>query len=517
MKLMTNAPLEAPSTDHRPQDGSRRLLPRLTPDLERRFQSEYYTRIRPTLRVMAPLLAALFAACATRDYADTGSLGLAAAQDGVPAAFFLAAFALTWVPAFGRVWQPVLAAAGLATALVSLRAMAAFLTASEALHSAPPSRGGPFAGADLFFGLQMCLLMVCLTVLRLRFRWALALEASVLGVGVWTFLTCLIAGHGTADALLNFLRPVLAIFAAVLLAALVNEQLATRAFVAGHLLEEERNGERRRREQTEGQLRVLAQAIGGIVHDLGNPLTVVQMGADLLEMQADSGDAAAIRETNGAVRDGAQMLGALRLSLIEQTRVLEGKPIPVNLWTEPLRPIVEMGVRFQSPRFASGRTVSLVGEDLEVYADRLKLVTVFMNLIGNALKYSDGEVRVVWRAKGDAVLVGVLDQGTAGRGISEAQARRLFVAFGRLETHADVEGTGLGLMSARKIVEAHGGEVFVEGHADGTPASPPFTTSQGRYPSLLSPGFLTAFVITCPVDCSDAFACADGGTQRSSG
>ena len=44
--------------------------------------------------------------------------------------------------------------------------------------------------------------------------------------------------------------------------------------------QEERNDERRQREQTEGQLRVLAQAIGGIVHDLGNPLTSVQMGAE---------------------------------------------------------------------------------------------------------------------------------------------------------------------------------------------------------------------------------------------
>jgi len=176
---------------------------------------------------------------------------------------------------------------------------------------------------------------------------------------------------------------------------------------------------------------------------------------------------------------------------------------------------VEAGARFQSPRFAGGRTVSLVGEDLEVYADRPKLITVFMNLIGNALKYSDGEVRVVWRADGDVVLVGVLDQGTSGRGISEAQARRLFVAFGRLEAHAQVEGTGLGLVSALKIVEAHGGEAFVEGHADGTTASAPFTTAQGRYPSLLAPGFLTAFVIACPTQ--PAEATDGGGTSREPG
>jgi len=516
---MTSASLEAPSTDRSPQEGPLRLLPRVTPDLERRFQADYYARIRSTLRVMAPLLAVLFAACAARDYTDTGSLGLAAAQDGVPAAFFLVAFALTWAPAFERLWQPVLAAAGLATALVSLRAMAGFLAASAPAHPASLSWQGPFGAAALFFGQQLCLLMVCLTILRLQFRWALALQAGVFGVGIWTFLMRLAGGPVTADVFLSFLRPVLAILAAVLLAALVAEQLSVRAFVAGHLLEKERDDERRKREQTQGYLRVLAQAIGGIVHDLGNPLTTVQMGAETVQtfLADETPDRDSLREFAGLIMDGAEMLGALRLSLIEQTRVLEGKPIPVNLWAEPLRPIVEAGARFQNSRLTAGRVVSLAGEELEVYADRLKLVTVFMNLIGNALKYSDGEVRVVWRAEGDAVLVGVLDQGTVGRGISEAQARRLFVAFGRLETHADVEGTGLGLVSALKIVEAHHGEVFVEGHADGTPASPPFTTAQGRYPSLLSPGFLTAFVIACPVNCPDALACADGGTQRSGG
>ncbi len=349
----------------------------------------------------------------------------------------------------------------------------------------------------------MSVLMVTLSTLRLQFRWAALLQGGVLTIGLWSFGTNLPPDADVLRDLHFILLPALVLLLALLMAAFTQEQLAQSAFYASHLLAEERDEERREREQTQGQLRVRAQAIGGIVHDLGNPLTVVQMGADLVEMQADWGDAAAILETNGAVRDGAQMLAALRLSLIEQTRVLEGKPIPVHLWAEPLRPIVESGTRFQTPRFASDRRISLIGEDLEVYADRPKLITVFMNLIGNALKYSDGEVRVVWRVEGKVVLVGVLDQGTSGRGISEAQARQLFVAFGRLETHAAVEGTGLGLVSALKIVEAHGGAVFVEGHAEGTTASPPFTTAQGRYPSLLVPGFLTGFVLACPMPVVD--------------
>jgi signal transduction histidine kinase len=92
-----------------------------------------------------------------------------------------------------------------------------------------------------------------------------------------------------------------------------------------------------------------------------------------------------------------------------------------------------------------------------------------------------------------------MDRGTSGQGITPAQAQKLFVAFGRLDTHVKVEGTGLGLISARKIVEAHGGEVFVEGHQDGTADSPRFATATCSYPSLLPPGFLTGFVIALPV------------------
>ncbi len=132
------------------------------------------------------------------------------------------------------------------------------------------------------------------------------------------------------------------------------------------------------------------------------------------------------------------------------------------------------------------------------------MTTVFMNLVGNALKYSEGEIRVVWRELegsdgGKLVLVAVLDHGRHGRGITPAQAAQLFTAFARLEAHAHVEGTGLGLLSVLKIVAAHGGEAFIEGYQDGTPASPRFSTARESYPTLLQGEYRTAFVVTGPL------------------
>ncbi len=277
------------------------------------------------------------------------------------------------------------------------------------------------------------------------------------------------------------------------------ELYARRGFVANYLLEKERAGEQRQREHTEAMLQVLSQAIGGVVHDLGNPLTLVQSGAQTLELFIQNGDTDAedFKEFLGIITDGAQMLDYLRLSLMEQVRVLDDKPIPLQCTPTSIRHIVEAGARYQQPRFSSGRTVALHGDDVEIAVDEKKMITVLMNLIGNALKYSDGEVRIVWRTTPQHLLIAVLDQGLAGKGISQTQAEQLFVAFGRLDAHAQVEGTGLGLFSVRKIAEAHGGEVFIEGHGDHNAPPLNFSSAQGTYPSMLHEEFRTAFVVVC--------------------
>lgn len=474
------------------------MLRRFEPALEREFQKDYYARIRPMQRVLSLLLGAMFLAYAFRDYSDTRSLSLAGLQDGAPALFFLLLFGLTHVRWFRLLWQPVAVAGSLIAAAVSLTKMGSFLAVR---HFAPAVAATAFPGEPLFFGEQLQVLMICMALLRFQFKWAAVLQPGLIGIGLYVFLAHLLSAFPTANDISRFLQPTLAVLVAVLLAAFVEERLARRAFAAARELEEERNDERRKREQTEGKLQVLAQAIGGIVHDLGNPLTTVQMGAETLNLflEDEAPNKEELKEFAGAILDGAQMLNSLRLSLMEQTRVLEGKPIPIHVHREQLRPIIEAGAHFQSPRFTNGRRVSLVGVDLELCADKMRLITVFMNLIGNALKYSDGEVRIQWQTQEDALSVALLDQGQAGRGISETEARKLFVPFGRLEAHSQVEGTGLGLLSVRKIVEAHRGEIFIEGHQDGASVSPAFTTAQGHYHSMLTEGYLTAFVVVCPL------------------
>jgi signal transduction histidine kinase len=484
----------------------RRLLTlsHLTPELEREFQASYYAVNRNALRAVAALLAALTLFYAGRDYLDTYSASYVAAYNGPAILFYLLICGLTFVQGFERYWQPVLVVGCWLAMAFSLGALASQLAVAANGpfgESASPLLWS-FIRRELFIQ-RVVLLMICLAAFRLQFTWALLLQAGVVGIGAWALVTQLFGGelNRENDAVVRFLYATLLVLFVVLVVTFIQERLFRNAFVANRYLAVREAEEHRKRVQSEKMLHILGQAIGGIVHDLGNPLTAVQTGAETLRHFVREGetDSGILEEFSEIITDGARMLNYLRLSLIEQARVLEGKPTPVELKSVSLRPIVEAGARYQKPRLVGNRQVVIEGDDVRIRADEMKIVTVFMNLIGNALKYSDGEVRIVWRKAEGALLAAVLDQGAAGRGISRTQAEQLFTAFGRLETHAAIEGTGLGLLSVQKVMEAHAGEAFIEGHMDGTPTSPPFTTARSTYPSMLIEGFRTAFVVTCPL------------------
>ena len=102
----------------------------------------------------------------------------------------------------------------------------------------------------------------------------------------YPMVSLLIAGR-----LLLLLIPTIIIFPVEWVWAGRNERKQRSEFLKIFLLERDRDKERDKREQTEAMLQVLSQAIGGIVHDLGNPLTSVQSGAETLQYFIEEGQA----------------------------------------------------------------------------------------------------------------------------------------------------------------------------------------------------------------------------------
>jgi len=104
--------------------------------------------------------------------------------------------------------------------------------------------------------------------------------------------------------------------------------------------------------------------------------------------------------------------------------------------------------------------INLPKDDLKVSFDEEKLSLVLNNLISNAIKFTDtGSVEVGVYAEGDFVKVYVRDSGI---GIAKSDQSKLFSKFEQIKTAASSKGTGLGLVVAKGVVEAHGGSIWVE-------------------------------------------------------
>ena len=194
-------------------------------------------------------------------------------------------------------------------------------------------------------------------------------------------------------------------------------------------------------------------------HDLQEPLRMVTSYVQLLakrykgKLDADADDFIHFAE------DGAVRMWKLINDLLTYSRVgTHGKELePTNCETALLQTLDNLKVAVEENQ-------ALVTHDAlpTLTADNLQLIQLFQNLIGNAIKFRGDEpprIHVSASRNGNGWIFSVRDNGI---GIAPEYAKRIFIIFQRLHSREKYAGTGIGLSICQRIVERHGGHIWVE-------------------------------------------------------
>ena len=200
-----------------------------------------------------------------------------------------------------------------------------------------------------------------------------------------------------------------------------------------------------------------------VAHDLKNPLSTIQMAMSFLleDIVPNASERALERDQLHAVQRAAQRMYRLIHDLLDVAAAEAGQ-LHIERSPEPVDTLIADAVETLKPLAAAKHielTTALAPALPAVFADHERMIQVFSNLAGNAIKFTPagGAVTLGVRDADDAVEFSVRD---TGPGIAADHLPHVFDRFWQASATARM-GTGLGLTIAKAIVDAHGGHIGV--------------------------------------------------------
>jgi two-component system sensor histidine kinase SenX3 len=197
--------------------------------------------------------------------------------------------------------------------------------------------------------------------------------------------------------------------------------------------------------------------VANLSHELKTPVGGI---AALGDAMVDETDPAVVKRLAESIVTEAYRLSAIVDDLLDLSRIESGATMnwaPINI-AEVITEVVA-----RSRNLAQRHQVDLVIEDnppVYVYGDRIQLVSAFMNLVENGIKYSESNssLRIHSKVIDSDVRISVIDQGI---GIATKDHERVFERFYRVDRARSraTGGTGLGLSIVRHVVTNHGGRI----------------------------------------------------------
>ncbi|MCZ6632943.1 MAG: HAMP domain-containing sensor histidine kinase [bacterium] len=217
-----------------------------------------------------------------------------------------------------------------------------------------------------------------------------------------------------------------------------------------------------------------------VSHDLGTPMTVIKAAVDNML----DGIAGAVTEKQerylNRIKANADRLSNMIRDLLDLSRIDRGQTdlLQLNLAKIMVRDVVGETVDDFRP-MVEEKGVGLRFEGTDAYAmvDREKLVRIVVNLVGNAVKFTDeGEVSVSVKPDGRGFVQTIVKD--TGKGLPKEELDKIFEPFHQVK--GTMGGTGLGLPIVKQFVELHGGRVWAESAGQGTGCTVTFTLPEAK-------------------------------------
>jgi signal transduction histidine kinase len=207
-----------------------------------------------------------------------------------------------------------------------------------------------------------------------------------------------------------------------------------------------------------------SQFVANMSHELRTPLAAILGYAELMQEGFYGNQSEKSMDALTRIRSNGKHLLGLINTVLEIAKIESGQ-FTLNMAEYAIESVVET-VRSATESLAQNKKLALkteVAKSLPIgLGDEQRLTQVLLNLVGNAIKFTDrGEVRVTAKAINGHFNVSVAD---TGPGIPEHERARIFEQFHQVDSSLTKakDGTGLGLAIAKQIVEMHGGRIWVE-------------------------------------------------------
>ncbi len=196
-----------------------------------------------------------------------------------------------------------------------------------------------------------------------------------------------------------------------------------------------------------------------VSHDLKSPLITISGFIGLLEADAQKGSKEKFKGDLQRIGDAAEKMKRLLDELLELSRIGRLMNPPLDI---PFEEIAKEAISLVRGRLQAGNIEVSVQKGLPIVrGDRRRLVEVLQNLIDNAAKFmgdqTEPKIEIGIHPNNNEYIFFVKDN---GMGLEPQFHQKIFGLFDKLDPHS--EGTGIGLALVRRIVEVHGGRIWVE-------------------------------------------------------